>query len=83
MSADNFLITIPAKNGKIALYDVSMSDENISSDLGKKHKTCAHVALNYERSLIGVFDDEATLRKAMDAYEEEVVVEYGSIFLHR
>lgn len=83
MSADNFLITIPAKNGKIALYDVSMSDENISSDLGKKHKTCAYVALNYERSLIGVFDDETTLRKAMDSYEEEVVVEYGSIFLHR
>lgn len=83
MSADNFLMTIPAKDGKIALYDVSMSDMDISIDPEKKHETCAYVASNYKNRFIGVYDDEKALRHAMELYEEDVVVEYGSVFLHR
>lgn len=83
MSADNFLITIPMKGGKIGLYDVSMSDDEISSDPNKKHLTCEHVSKFYDTNLIGVYENDGELCDAMDAYEEETFVEYGPLFLHR
>jgi hypothetical protein len=83
MSADNYLISIPAKGGAIALYLVSASDSNIKLD-GPAHEFCKYIASNYAKQLQGTYDDEGALIKAVralrsDSYQQ---IEYSTEYRH-
>jgi len=83
MSADNFLVTIPAKGGKIALYEVSASDSWTSLDNpAERHIACRYIHDEYKDSLLGVFDDEAAVDAFAASYMQTHIVEYGLKYFH-
>lgn len=83
MSADNFLVTIPAKGNKIALYEVSASDAKIDlEDVEIRHEVCRHIHDQYADRLLDVFDDEVTIDAYAAQYMLENTVEYGLTYLH-
>lgn len=83
MSADNYLISIPAKGKRIALYLVSASDSGINLDL-PPHEYCKHIAQNYASDLQGTYDSDEDLKKAVDALYNDPAfqIEYPPVFRH-
>jgi hypothetical protein len=84
MSADNYLITIPAKGNKISLYLVNASDSNIDLD-GPPHAYCKYISSNYANCFKGTYDGEEQLEKAVNASLSDpgLQIEYGVRYRHK
>lgn len=81
MSADNFLLTLPAAKGKIAVYDVSASDNKI--DLSAPvHEYAFYVHHAYATRLVGEFATVEEMEAEIARYTEVVQVEYPTRYAH-
>lgn len=87
MSSDNFLIAIPAKGRRIALYDVSASDPVLTNlddlDSSEWHTVCHHVFANYADRKVGEALSAEEIEILADSYRKEVDVEYGTRLLNK
>ena len=82
MSADNFLISLPAAGNTIALYEVSASDAHIDTNQ-PIHTYASYVAREYRNSLIGTYSDGDALLEAVDNCLAEGHIEYGFVARHQ
>ena len=81
MSADNCLLAIPARGGKVALYDVPVDETQRTGEEAKTHAVCARVVLNYPHRRIGVYANRDDAESAGLAYRAQTVVEFGFVAL--
>lgn len=84
MSADNYLISLPAKGNKIALYLVAKSDARIDLD-GPFYLYSKSIAQHYASSKQGVYDTEEELNAAVEALHSDsyLQIEYPPVFRHQ
>jgi hypothetical protein len=81
MSADNYLVSIPAAGGAIALYEVSHSDSRICLD-DPPHIVCPAI-IAHALACHGVYATQADLDAAIARISEQQVIEYPPEALHR
>lgn len=81
MSADNYLITLPAEGGQILVYDVSMSDANIDTSRPVEHYM-PYIVRHYATRCVGMFAHIETAQRIMELYRRDCVVEYPDIYRH-
>lgn len=81
MSADNYLISIPARAGRFGLYEVSHSDSRINPD-DPDHVLCPAV-LAHALRLVGTYDDDVQLTAAIDREYAQGVIEYSPVLRHK
>lgn len=74
MSADNYLVSIPAADGKYALYMGWMSDNRI--DLGAPHHLLCKQVVSHGK-LLGVYETTEQLEQAAENELDGNYVEYG------
>lgn len=80
MSSDNYLVSIPAKDGRIGLYEVSASDSRICRD-DPDHVLCPAV-LAHALSCLGTYDNDQALAEAIELAHAERVIEYAPELRH-
>ena len=79
MSADNYFVSIPAKNWQIALYEVSASDSRINTQ-APYNDACKSVA--QYGTLRGTYATEGEMEMALANFHFEEQVEYNPVRLH-
>lgn len=83
MSSDNYLISIPAKGNKIALYLVSASDPHINLE-GPPHVYCNYIAKYCAESQLGQYANEELLSLDVKKLQFDpcLQIEYGPVYRH-
>ena len=81
MSSDNYLVSVPAKDGRIGLYEVSASDSRICRD-DPDHVLCPAV-LAHALSCLGTYNNDQDLALAIERAYEERVIEYPPEIRHK
>lgn len=81
MSADNYLVSIPTRGGRIGLYEVSHSDCRINVD-DPDHVLCPAVHAHALR-MVGTYTDEVQLSAAIKREYEQGTIEYPPVLRHQ